>query len=78
MIFGSGLLRRFWKVVFHAACLVMIYDHRSVIRAARISWLMFWWDCVMIFDDVSAEIFSTVPVSHTSSVATALPAHQTI
>ena len=49
-----------WKVLFHAACLVVILDHRSLLRAARVSPATFWWDCVMLLDEAGAAIFSSV------------------
>lgn len=49
-----------WKVVFQAACIVVILDHRSLLRAARLSPAAFWWDCLMLLDEAGASIFSSV------------------
>ncbi len=49
-----------WKVMFQAVCLVMILDHRSLLRAAGLSPGTFWWDCLMLMDEAAAGIFSSV------------------
>jgi len=49
-----------WKLVFQAACLVVILDHRSLLRAARVPPAAFWWDCLMLLDEAAASIFSSV------------------
>jgi hypothetical protein len=77
--FASGglaeraLIRLVWRTVFRAACLVVMWDHRGVLKAARVTPAQFWWDCGLIFDEVAAAI-----LSHASSTRftqpTALPA----
>ena len=64
MFHESGLLCRVlhriaWRVLFRAACLVLMFDHWSALRAARCSPLDFWWDCGLIFDGVAAQVFRT-------------------
>jgi len=49
-----------WKVLFQAACLVVILDHRSLLRAVGVTVGTFWWDCLMLLDEASAAIFSSV------------------
>lgn len=46
-------IRAGWRLIYRAACLVVIYDHRSVSRRA------FWRDCGAIFDDAATRIFGT-------------------
>ena len=47
-----------WRLAFRATCVVVMLDHRAVLRAANISPRKFWRDCGEIFDEVSAGIFS--------------------
>ena len=51
------IVQRLWRLVFRAACVVVIYDHRSVLRAVRVVPGAFWRDCGQIFDEVVARIF---------------------
>ncbi len=55
------LTRLAWRCVFRAACLVVMLDHFSVLRACGVSPLTFWWDCGLIFDETSAGIFRRAP-----------------
>ena len=62
---SSSLLKRAaimigWKLLFQAACLVVIFDHRSLLRAAGVPLGSFWWDCLMLLDEAAASIFSSV------------------
>ncbi len=50
-----------WRVLFQVTCLVVILDHRAVLRATGVSLAAFWWDCNLIFEEVSARILSTAP-----------------
>jgi demethoxyubiquinone hydroxylase (CLK1/Coq7/Cat5 family) len=54
-----SLTRIAWRLLFRAACAVLILDHWSALRAARVSPLDFWWDCGLIFDEVAAKVFRT-------------------
>lgn len=49
-----------WKLLFQAACLVVMLDHGSVLRAVGVSRAIFWWDCLMLLDEAAAGIFSSV------------------
>jgi len=51
------LLRAGWRVIFRAACVVVMLDHRTVLRAVGISPASFWWDCGLNFDEVAASLF---------------------
>jgi hypothetical protein len=52
-----ALLRAGWRVIFRAACVAVILDHRTVLRAVGVSPAAFWWDCGLIFDEVAASLF---------------------
>lgn len=52
------LLRGLWWILFRAVCLVVMYDHRGVLRATGVSTRAFWHDCGLIFDETANEIFS--------------------
>jgi len=54
-------LRTLWRLVYRMACLVVLVDHRAILRGAGLSLTAFWWDCGLIFDEVAAGIFSLAP-----------------
>jgi hypothetical protein len=41
----------------------VIWDHRALLRQARVSAAGFWWDCGLIFDEAAAGIFYPVGTS---------------
>jgi rubrerythrin len=51
------LLRAGWRVIFRTACLAVMLDHRTVLRAVGVSPASFWWDCGLNFDEVAASLF---------------------
>lgn len=55
------LVRRLWRILYRCVCLVVIVDHRPVLRAARASPRAFWRECGQIFEDISARIFGLRP-----------------
>jgi hypothetical protein len=68
------LLRACWRVLFRAACLVVIIDHRAILRGTGVSAATFWWDCGLIFDEVAAGIFSCAPTPAITRIAQDLKA----
>ena len=54
--------RTVWRLVFRASCLVVMLDHRRILRETGDSWIKFWWDCGLMFDEVAAGIFSCAPI----------------
>jgi hypothetical protein len=69
---ARALLRAFRRVVFRAACLVVIVDHRAVLSGTGVSAATFWWDCGLIFDEVAAGIFSCAPTPAISRIGVSL------
>jgi hypothetical protein len=62
----SSLARRMamrvaWRILFRGACLVVTADHYGALRGTGTSPAKFWWDCGLIFDQVSAAVFSGAP-----------------
>jgi hypothetical protein len=47
-----------WKGLFRLVCIVVMWDHRAVLRATRVSPPEFWRDCGIIFDSTARHIFS--------------------
>jgi hypothetical protein len=50
-------LRAAWRMIFRAACVAVMLDHRTVLRAVGVSPASFWWDCGLNFDEVAASLF---------------------
>lgn len=48
-----------WKLLFQAACLVVILDHRHALRSAGVSAAQFWWDCTLLCDEAAAAMFGS-------------------
>jgi hypothetical protein len=63
------ILRGVWRLFFRAACLVVMLDHRALLRGIGISAATFWWDCGLIFDEVAAGILSRAPTRVIARVA---------
>jgi len=53
------LMRGLWRILFRAVCLVVMYDHRAVLRATSVSPRAFWHDCELIFDEVASGVFES-------------------
>ena len=50
-----------WRIVFRAVCVVVWCEHRTILKAVGLSAGAFWWDTGLIFDEVSAGIYSFAP-----------------
>ncbi len=61
-LFARVATRVAWRLLFRMACVVVMADHRSVLKACGVSSARFWWDCGLLFDEVAAAIFSCAPV----------------
>jgi hypothetical protein len=68
---ARAALRFFWKIVFRLACLVVIVDHRSLLRAVKVSPAQFWWDCELMFDETAAQIFTCAPTRNAAAAVLA-------
>ena len=60
---GSSFFRRLlvagiWRLMFRAACLLVWWDHGRLLRQCGVTAEGFWWDCGLIFDEVSAGVFA--------------------
>lgn len=63
MSFNSRILAQVgWRFIYRATCLVVMFDHRGVLRALGVSQRKFWDDCGRVFDEVAAGIFSPAQV----------------
>lgn len=51
------LIRAGWRLLFWVVCLVVLYDHRAVLRAVGVAPGAFLRDCGLIFDETAAAIF---------------------
>jgi hypothetical protein len=53
------LISLLWAMLFRSVCLVVMYDHRAVLRATGVSPRTFWRDCGLIFNEVASDIFDS-------------------
>jgi hypothetical protein len=51
-----------WRMVYWVTCMVVIFDHRDVLRACGVASTDFWRDCGHVFDETAAGIFSPASV----------------
>lgn len=58
---GRLMRRAAWRVLFRLAVLVVLLDHRSILKACGVSPASFWWDCELMFEDVAGQIFAYAP-----------------
>lgn len=59
-------IRLAWKGLFRLVCLVVMWDHRGILKATGVSRSGFWRDCGRIFDKTAAHVFraSLIPARH--------------
>jgi hypothetical protein len=48
-----------WRCFFYGVCLLVMYDHRQVMRATGVSPSEFWCDCDLIFSESAGSIFGS-------------------
>jgi hypothetical protein len=48
-----------WRCFFYGVCLLVMYDHRQVMRATGLSPNEFWCDCDLIFSEAAGSIFGS-------------------
>ncbi len=60
-VLARAFLRGAWRSLFRLSILVVLFDHRSFLKACGLSTASFWWDCELMFDDVSSQIFAFSP-----------------
>jgi len=51
------LVRAGWRMVFRLVCLVVLYDHRAVLRAVAVPPGKFWRESGLIFEEAAENIF---------------------
>ncbi|HEX8236050.1 MAG TPA: hypothetical protein VF600_08845 [Abditibacteriaceae bacterium] len=51
------LVRTSWRTVYGLACLLVLFDHRGVLRASGVSAREWWRGCNHVFDDTACSIF---------------------
>ena len=56
------LMQLLWRMVYRAACLVVLMDHGALLRAVGVSTKDFWRDSGATFDELAAKIFSPAHV----------------
>jgi hypothetical protein len=52
------IIQVLWRFVFRAACLVVLWDHGSILKAVGEKRIAFWNECGRIFDETAAGIFT--------------------
>jgi len=54
---ARALVRNTWRTAYRLACLLVLFDHRGVLRASGVSAGQWWRDCSAIFDNTADNIF---------------------
>jgi rubrerythrin len=48
-----------WQLFFNSVCLVVMWDHRALLKAVGVSPVAFWCDCGQIFHETAHLIFAS-------------------
>jgi hypothetical protein len=51
-----------WRAFYRVVCLVVWLDHRPALQALKVTPEGFWWDCGLIFEEVSNGVFNNAPL----------------
>ena len=63
MSFSRRILAQvIWRFLYRATCVLVMADHREILRGVGLSPEQFWRECGRIFDEVAAGIFSPARV----------------
>jgi hypothetical protein len=62
------VVRVAWRLFFGVVCLVVSYDHRTLLRLSGVSFHVFQRDCLRIFDAVAGYVFTPVLILSKAAV----------
>lgn len=62
------LIRTIWYFLYRAACLLVMWDHRGILKATNVPAQEFWRDTRDIFNHTADAIFTASPSSHAISI----------
>jgi hypothetical protein len=68
-----GLVRTAWQALYRGACLLVMWDHRGVLKATGVRPSIFWRDTGRIFRDVAFAIFATPQEAPYAASYTSVP-----
>ncbi len=54
-----------WRALFRLTCLIVMFDHRTILRAVGVGSGQFWHECSEIFERDLARAFPTTPEQKT-------------
>ena len=52
------IVQTLWRFLFRGACLVVLWDHGTILRVAGMTKRDFWNECGQVFDEAAAVVFS--------------------
>jgi hypothetical protein len=65
-------VRSGWRVLYQLACLLVLFDHRGVLRTCGVSAHEWWRSCNLIFDVTASQIFSSATAGEASAALKAV------